>query len=108
MQCRDDGHAERAEQGKDMTAGLSSKDPVLVLKTNDLDFVDIEEVRCLQILRRLRLCDFKPDGCRIGIVASAVVHCRDKAVQVGKLAGNGFTQICCECGDAALPRNMIA
>src|SRR5688572_555272 len=91
-----------------MTPRLPSEDPVFVLKADDLDFVDVQKVRCLQILRGLCLGYFKPNRRRVRVVASAVVHRRNKAVEIRELARNRFAQICRECRDATLTRHMVA
>src|SRR5688572_3857614 len=90
-----------------MTSRLSPKDSIFMLKAKDLDFVDVQEVRRAQILRRLCLGDLKANGRGIRVVSSTVVHGHHKAVEIRKLARYRIAQIRRECGDAALARHMI-
>jgi hypothetical protein len=58
-------HLEIADEGQDVAPGLSAKDSVLVLKTNQVIPVEAEEFRRTLIGRAIFLVHLQPDTLRV-------------------------------------------
>ncbi len=73
MQRGDDRHLQIAQQGQDVTTGRSAEDSELVLKADDVNVADVEEIGGAQIGRLVLLFDFEAHHFRIIIAALDVV-----------------------------------
>lgn len=108
VQRRDDRHPELAQELKDVAPGLSTEDSVLVLDRDDVDRVDVQEVRGAAVRRDLALGDLEPNARRVCVAPTGIVHREDEALDLRVRAGDGAAQIRRERRNSALTRQVIA
>ena len=78
VQRRDDRHPELAQELKDVAPGLSAEDSVLVLDRDDVDRVDVQEVRGAAVRRELALGDLEPNARRVCVAPTGSFIARTK------------------------------
>ena len=93
VQRRHDRHAQLAQQREDVAAGLAAEDPVLVLHAQDVDGVDVQEVRRAPVRGEVALGDLEADPRRVGVAPAGVVHGQHEAVELGELGGDRVAQV---------------
>jgi chaperonin GroES len=108
VQRGDDGHPQFAQQLQDVTPGFSAEDPVLVLDADDVDGVDVQEVRGATVRGDLALGDLEANTRRVGIAPAGIVHREDEALDLGTGRSDGPAQIGRESRDPAMTRQVVA
>jgi hypothetical protein len=103
-----DRHAQLAQEHEDMAAGLAAEDSVLVLHAQDVDGIDVQEVRGTAVRRDVALADLEANPGRVCVTLARVVHRQREAVELGVLGGDRVAEIGRERSDSALPRQVIA
>ena len=91
-----------------MSAGLTAKNPVLMLKGNNVEPRSVQEIGGFGITIDRLLLDLETHGRRIVIGAAGVVHGSDAGLQPGTRHRDRPMQIMGEGGDAAAARKVIA
>ena len=108
VQGRDDGHAQFAQEGQDVTARPPAEDAIFVLQADEVDVVDIQEVGGAAIRVNILLRQFKANAGRIGVAGLDVVDGQGNAGCSLVFGGDGLTQVGGERGNAALARQVVA
>ena len=91
-----------------MPTGLAAKNPVLVLKGNNVEPRGVQGIGgiCVRIDRLL--LELETHGRRVVIGAAGIVHGSDASLQSGTSHRYSPMQIMRKGGDAAAPRKVIA
>ena len=108
VQCSHQRGAQLAEQGEDVAAVWTAEDAEFVLQADEIDLVDVQEIRGLEVGRQIAFVKLEADPRRILVTLLAVVHRDSKTACLRELAGEGLAQIGSEGGDAALSRHVVA
>ena len=108
MQRRDDRHPQLAQQRQHMAARRPSKNTELMLETNDIHVVDVQEIRRAQVGRQILFRDLKAHLRRIIITVLDIIDRHDRALDRGKFGGDGAAKVGRERGDAAFSWQVIA
>jgi len=104
VQGRDNRHTQIPQQCQDVAPRLSAEYPVLELKTDKIDVIDIEEVSSARVRMNVFFSEFKTNPARIRIACFRVVDRQGNARRLDIGRCDGLTQVRCKRGDAALPR----
>ena len=91
-----------------MTPGRPAVDAKLVLHRDDLDVIDVQEIRRAPIGVEFLLVDLKPNARRIIITFRAIVDCSHDAFAIRILGCDRLADIRGKSGDAALPRHVVS
>jgi hypothetical protein len=86
----------------------SAENAVLMLQRYEFDVVDVQKVGGAAVGINVLLREFKPDAARIGVTGLGIVDRQGDAGGLRILGGDGFAQIGCKRGDAALTRQIVA
>jgi len=89
-------------------AGLAAKNPVLVLKGNNVESRGVQCIGGSSIGIDRLLLDLETHRRRVVIGAAGIVHGSDASLQSGPRHRYGPMQIMGESSDAAAPRKVIA
>ena len=108
VKSRHDRHAKLAKQREDVAAGLAAEDSVLVLQAQDVDGIDVQEVRRTTVRREVALADLEADPVRVGVTLAGVVHREHEAVELGNSEASASPRSLVKRGDPALARQVIA
>ena len=108
MKRRDDRHPERAQEGEDVGARLATKDSVLVLHGQHIDVIDVQEIGRAAVRAEITLGNLEPDSRRIDVPSTGIVHREHERVDMRQLCRQRIGEVRRECGDSALPRQVIA
>jgi hypothetical protein len=108
VQRRHDRHAQLAQEGDQVAAGLAAEDAELVLHRDDVDAVDVQVVGGPPVRRRIGLADLEADARGVAVALARVVHRDDEAVDRRRRVEERAGEVRRERGDAALSRQVIA
>jgi len=104
----DDGHAEFAEEGKDVAAGGAAVDAELVLEADDVDVGDVEEVGGAEVGGEVLLFDLEANDLGVGVAGGEVVDGDGEAIAEGVGGGDGGEDVRGEGSDAALAGEVVS
>ena len=108
MEGRDDRHAQFAQEGQDVAAGLPAEDAVLELQAHQIDVVDVQEVGGAPVGVDVLLGQLEANAGRIVVAGLGVVDGQGDARRFGICRGDRLAEIRGERRDAALPRHVVA
>src|SRR5207249_8418115 len=78
-----------------------------MLQTNQIDVVEIQEVRCLPVGRQLIFGKLESDSCGVTIAFFCVIDWQRQKFRRAIFSVDRIAQVCRECRDPALPRKII-
>src|SRR5438093_10660803 len=90
-----------------MTARRPPEDAVLVLKANEIDPIDVQEIRRSTIGSRITFLNFEAHAGRIGVPALPIIDRNGETAGLGTFRRHGFAQIRGEGGNPAAPGQII-
>ena len=105
---RDDWHLELRQKLGDIAAGLAAKNPVFMLKANNIVAGVVQELSRIKVVVDIFGWNFKAYGLRIVIGATWVCHRYDAGLKIGTGHRNRPMKVMGKGRDAAEARKMIA
>ncbi len=97
-----------ANEREEIRPPLAAEDPVFVLKADNVDTAEIEEVGRPRVVHRVILPHLEFHPVWISVAFGSVVHCRhDDGLVLARLPGHGFCKVVRKSGDAAHAGNIV-
>jgi hypothetical protein len=107
MQSCNHRRFELLQQSQDVTAGLPSKNPILVLQAHQIDVAGVNKVCGGSIGRRVALGYLESHPRRVAVPRLRVIHGHHKHFGGSITESDSITQICREGRDSTLSRKMV-
>jgi hypothetical protein len=108
VQGRDQGHLQISQQRQHVAARLPSEDAILVLQTDDINVIEVQEVSGGLVGVDVLLLDLEPDALRVMIALFDIGDGHGEALDPGIKRRERLADVRGERGDPALAGQVIA
>ena len=108
VQRRYHRHLHVAQQSQQMTSGRPAVDAKLMLDRDDLDVINVQEIRRAPVGVEFLLVDFKTNARRIIVTFGAIVDCSHDAFAIRILGCDRLANVRGKRRDAALPGHVVS
>src|SRR5512146_1902400 len=101
-------HLQPPQQPQDVATGRTTKNAVLMLKRNEVNVAEIQEIGSIFIGGGVSLGEFESNSRRIAVVRSRIVDWYRQQLSTSVLGADGVAQVCRKGCNSALPREVIS
>lgn len=104
----DHRHSHLVQKREDVASGRTAIDAEFVLNAEQLDVVEVQEVRCPPVGLGVPLLDLESDTIGIPVSLGPIRHRDDQAFRSKRLRCGRFAKVVCEGCDPAEPGRIVA